>query len=78
MFAHRIEATIPKNGKLYLDALPFAMGDQVEIIILKQLTSISNEKNISFAQAAKKFQACIKKAPVDLSTNPDYFKGFGE
>ncbi|WP_069469681.1 hypothetical protein [Candidatus Marithrix sp. Canyon 246] len=78
MFAHRIEATIPQNGRLYLDALPFTMGDKVEIIILKQPTSIYNKKNISFAQAAKKFQACIKKAPADLSTNPDYFKGFGE
>jgi len=78
MFAHRLEVTIPKNGRLYLDALPFAMGDKVEVIILKQPAKIYNEKSVSFAQAAKKFQACIKKAPADLSVNQDYFEGFGE
>jgi len=78
MFAHRVEVTIPKNGQLYLEALPFAMGEKVEVIILKQPASVFNEKTVSFAQAAKKFQGCIKKAPVDLSVNPDYLEGFGE
>ncbi|KHD08350.1 hypothetical protein PN36_06185 [Candidatus Thiomargarita nelsonii] len=78
MFAHRVEVTIPKNGHLYLEALPFAMGEKVEVIILKQPASVFNEKTVSFAQAAKKFQGCIKKAPVDLSVNSDYLEGFGE
>lgn len=69
MFAHRLEVTIPKNGRLYLDALPFAMGEKVEVIILKQPARISNEKRVYFAQAAQKFQGCIKKAPADLSVN---------
>ncbi len=79
MFAHRLEVTIPNNGKLYLEALPFARGEKVEIIFLKQPARISNnDKTVSFAQAAKKFKGCIKQAPVDLSTNPDYLEGFGE
>jgi hypothetical protein len=65
IFAHKIEATIPKNGKLYLDALPFVMGDKVEIIILKQRTSISNEKmslllKLSIIQLTKQDANTIK------------------
>jgi predicted HTH domain antitoxin len=47
MFAHRLEVTIPSNGKLYLEALPFAMGEKVEIIILKQ--PARNEKTVFLA-----------------------------
>jgi len=78
MFAHRLKVTIPNNGKLYLEALPFVRGEKVEIIFFKQSAYISNDKTVSFAQAAKKFKGCIKQAPVDLSINPVYLEGFGE
>ena len=34
MLAHRIETTVPEDGKLTLESLPFAPGEPVEIIVL--------------------------------------------
>jgi len=79
MYAHRIETTIAPTGTLNLGVLPFTPGDKVEVIILARESSANTEADsVSFAQAAKAFRGKIKHAPADLSTNPTYFKGFGE
>ncbi len=36
MRAHKIETTIPEDGVLELDALPFRAGEAVEVIILSR------------------------------------------
>ncbi|WP_353572777.1 hypothetical protein [Candidatus Albibeggiatoa sp. nov. BB20] len=77
MYAHRIETTINETGTIQLDTHPFAAGDKVEIIILKQETQPSTS-NLSFTQATKAYCGKIKQAPADLSTNPDYLKDFGK
>ena len=77
MYAHRIETTINETGTIQLNTLPFAVGDKVEIIILKQETP-KPASNLSFTQATQAFCGKIKQAPTDLSTNPDYLNGLGE
>ena len=32
---------------------------------------------VSFLQAARMFAGCIADTPSDLSTNPEYFEGYG-
>ena len=79
MYAHRIEMTIDETGVIQLDSSPFAPGDKVEIIILKQeTTGKTQQSSLSFAQAAKAFCGKIEQAPTDLSTNSTHFQGFGE
>ncbi|CAG1020108.1 hypothetical protein DOJK_00096 [Patescibacteria group bacterium] len=78
MFAYKLETTITENGNLNLQSLPFEFGEEVEVIILRKSEKLSDNNSLSFAQAAKKFQGCIKNAPADLSTNPNYMQGFGE
>jgi hypothetical protein len=77
MYAHRIETTINETGTIQLNTLPFEAGDKVEIIILKQ-EKPKFTSNQSFTQATQAFCGKMKQAPADLSTNPDYLKGFGE
>lgn len=41
MRAYRLETTVPSNGKLQLNQLPFQLGEAVEIIILALESSIN-------------------------------------
>lgn len=43
MRAYRIEKTVSQNGKIELDAVPFAAGEKVEIIVLGRKKSDSAE-----------------------------------
>lgn len=40
MQAHRVEATIERNGTLTLENLPFHVGEIVEVIVLARPTAV--------------------------------------
>ena len=57
-------------------------GQKVKIIVLSddenQADLTSNKKNVSCLDLIEADVGVIVNAPVDLSSNPDYLKGYGE
>ena len=45
MEAYRVETTLPADGVLTLDDLPFRAGEAVEVIILARSNAVAASKN---------------------------------